>query len=139
MAARWTTDPVEFRQGTLIGKKVVSELRDEARRITSWPSRPRWLLSSTAPLFQDGLDFQDGETLARYRRLTRALRVYFTLSFVLLIPSLALFAISYLSSSSPAYVYLAPAAVGGAFSFLSARTASGISEIINSDHVHHVT
>ena len=90
------------------------------------------------PFLQDGLEFPDAEMLARYRRLTRALRLYFTLSVVLMIPSLALFAISYLTSPSPAYVYLVPAAAGGAFSFLSSRAASGITEIVNSDHVHHV-
>lgn len=91
----------------------------------------------TAPLLQDGLEFEDEETLARYRRLTRELRVYMALSLILLLPSLAIFTISYFSSH-PAYIYLLPAGLGAAFSFLGSRAASGISEIINSDHVHHV-
>jgi ABC-type transport system involved in cytochrome bd biosynthesis fused ATPase/permease subunit len=89
-------------------------------------------------LQHDGLEFEEEETLARYKKFKTTLKISSLLSIVTVLPSMLLFFSSYFLSSSPSYIYLIPLAIGGAFTALSIRANSKLTEIINSDEVRHI-
>ena len=88
----------------------------------------------------DGLEFEEEETLARYKKFKTTLKISSILSIVTVLPSMLLFFSSYFLSSSQSisYIYLIPLAIGGAFTALSIRANSKLTEIINSDEVRHI-
>lgn len=92
----------------------------------------------------DGLEFKEEETLARYKKFKRTLRIFSALSIAMVLPSMLLFFFYYFlastssSSSTSTYIYLVPLAIGGVCTALSIRANSRLTEIINSDEVRHI-
>ncbi len=95
---------------------------------------------SGATTTYDGFEFKEKETLTRYVALKKRFRIATFASMASLAPALVLLLLSYASPSAyPQYLYLVFLGVSIPFSVLSFRANSGITEIINSNEVRHVT
>ncbi len=90
-------------------------------------------------LVYDGLEFKEKELLAKYVALKRRFSVFTFVSMATLAPALLLLLLSYVSPSTTSpYLYLVFLAISIAFSVLSFRANSRITDMINSNEVRHV-